>query len=138
VVETAMTALETARECCRDMGRFWLEQLTKCTAIMKSAFARLRSVAIPLAYDSRKAGRGLLQILFAATPGHRAVCTRTQPDPKATFLESLGLFTALFLPDSLPTLASRLGHNFVSEPDDHDGAALGEQCRRRSPVRGAH
>jgi hypothetical protein len=57
----------------------WHEHITTCTAIMKSAFARLRSVPTLLALDSRRAGRRMLQILFAATPCHCASATRTRP-----------------------------------------------------------
>jgi hypothetical protein len=49
---------------------FGLNTSPSCTALMKSAFARLLSVATPLASDSRKAGEGwkegMMQILFAA------------------------------------------------------------------------
>jgi hypothetical protein len=66
VVKPATRSQTRLQSAVSTWAALWLEHITNGTAIIKSAFARLRSVAIPLAYDSRKAGRGLLQILFAA------------------------------------------------------------------------
>lgn len=116
-------------------AKVWLEQLTTCTAIM-TAFARLCSVAIPLAYDSRKAGRRAAADLVRprrhviALPAPELNPRRNvQQIPERVHRSTSSLIRC-------PFLTSWLGRNSEG-PDNRDGfQALAEQCRRCGPTQG--